>query len=237
VINVFHVQIVKSAIFGKNIKLMKSKYFALLLLTLFSCTYQNNKIDNAGIEKVIYINKDIIVAPGESLVIPKGTTYIFKDTSKIVIEGSLFINGTYEKPVVFKPNDTSSTWGGMLFKGNGSNTALIKNATFNNGRIYSTDFNIHIDSCTFTNNALLDQFDALIRVFRGSVSIENSKFSSNNTGEGCLIHKIVDNLAKVENCMFNQVSDAVEFLGVKNNGFILNNLITNITQPSGDGID
>lgn len=215
---------------------MKSIIYLFIILLFFtSCEQQKFETrDN----NFINVDSDIIVSKNDTLIISKGTTYIFHDTSKIIVEGNIFVNGTHDEPVVFKPADSLSGWGGILLKNDfKTGKATIKNSILKNGRIYSKNFKILIDSCIFENNLKLDQFDALIRAFYGSVSIKNSHFTSNNTGEGCLIHKIVDSLALVENCYFYQVSDAIEFLAVKNNGFIINNYISNIKQPTGDGID
>ncbi len=94
-----------------------------------------------------------------------------------------------------------------------------------------------MENSSIINKDSLDNFDALIRLFEGSVQIKNSYFESNHTGEGIIIHNTKLNTTKVENCEFHKIADAVEFINVHSNGIIKGNRFYDIQQKYGDGID
>ncbi len=210
-------------------------YILIIAAGLISCQY-NTLLVNLGQADILYVDKDITVDSGKILEIAAGTEYVFTDTFKIIVKGGLLVAGQVDKPVIFRPQDSLKGWGGIIFD-NPSDSCHLRFAILNNGRIHGENVNLQILGCRFTNNLMLDVFDAVVRVFYGSLLVKNCWVVGNNTGEGFLVHYIVDSPAIVEGCVFKGVSDAIEFLGVKRMGRIIDNEISDISLPTGDGID
>jgi hypothetical protein len=89
----------------------------LLLLFLFSAlplvaeTTLSGKIDDMTIDQSgnpFIITGNVIVPSGKKLVIKEGAILLFKPFTGLLIEGSLSVEGSLEKPVVFtSENDTT----------------------------------------------------------------------------------------------------------------------------------
>ncbi len=209
-------------------------FFFIVTLTIAFC--ESKHIDEPLVGGVVIVNQDIIIDSAETLTIISGAEYIFQDTFKIIVKGKLIVKGDEMNPVVFRPADSLKAWGGIEFD-NPSAASSIEYASFYNGRILGHAVDLSINNCSFYNTLQLEQFDAVVRVFKGSIRISNCFVKGNDTGEGFLIHEIVDSPAIIENCEFHGTSDAIEFLWVKRQGRISNNKILNIKQKTGDGID
>ncbi len=209
-----------------------------MLGLLSSCIFfSSEKYDGALNEKkIIYVNANIIIDSADELVIRQGTEYIFEDTFKIIVQGVLKVEGQKNNPVVFRPADSLKFWGGIEFDFP-SGPSSIDYAEFKNGRVIGNKVDLEISNSKFCNNLSLNVFDAVIRVFGGSIIVSNCIFTGNDTGEGILVHELANSPAIVKDCEFYGVSDAIEFLHVKNKGKIVNNKIFNIGQETGDGID
>jgi len=214
----------------------------LILLIGTSCSQQKkyagaeNEIVFAGSASPHHIKKDIVVDSAMKLVILPGAELIFYDTARIIIRGSIHIMGDEGHPVILRPAHADSQWGGMKLL-QPEDSCIFEGMQLNNGLIYGEDADIIIRNCRTNNNFILENFDALVRLFRGSVQIMDSYFDGNQTGEGLLIHETGENNAVVENCEFRGVSDAVEYLNVYQNGVIRGNRFYDIQQKHGDGID
>ena len=213
----------------------------LILLAGVSCSQHD---DYVGAEnEIVYtrhdspyqITSDIIVEKSMKLVILPGAELVFNDTAQITIKGSIDVRGTLEKPVILRPADKAGLWGGIVILQPDDSCSIV-GMHVRNGLIYGEDANVRMQHCKMYNTYNLEKFDALIRLFRGSVHIQGSRFESNHTGEGILIHKTKQNKTLVENCKFYGVSDAVEYLNVFN-GIIQDNRFYEIQQELGDAID
>lgn len=215
--------------------------FFLVFYISSSCT-EKQKYQGAENEIVFtnegspyHIHEDIIVDSTKKLVILPGSKLIFHDTAEIIIHGGLFFMGNENDPITLKPFKSDSLWGGIRIL-RPKDSCIIKGTIIKNGLIFGEDANVRISDSKFYNNYELEKFNALVRLFRGSVGIKNSFFESNHTGEGILIHKTKNKTTVVENCEFQGVSDAVEYLNVFK-GLIRGNKFYNIQQELGDAID
>ncbi len=117
-------QKVKLLAWGQNFKLIKSE------------TIKTGKWTN---EVPYLVHNFAYVDSGQVLTIEAGTTIHFHSNSGLFVKGTLRINGTHEKPVIFKGDrgegsysDLPDQWNGIiLFSGshnNKINHAIIKNA-------------------------------------------------------------------------------------------------------------
>ncbi len=212
-----------------------------MLVACYSCVYEGeyagaaNEIVFSKSDSPYHIKEDIIVDSAFKLVVLPGSELVFHDTTKILINGSIHIRGNAINQVTLRPYKADSLWGGIKIL-QPDDSCIIEGAIIRNGLVYAEDSDMRIDNCSVYNSFLLKQFDALIRLFGGSVRVNDSYFESNHTGEGILIHETNENLTIVENCEFHEVSDAVEYLDVEN-GMIRGNRFYNIRQKLGDGID
>lgn len=209
--------------------------FILIIITSCNFLPPEGKLNNHKSE-VFLIKKDLIVESGDTLIIEPGANYIFTDTFKIIVRGRLIVKGEQNNPVVFRPLDSITGSGNIVFEKPHA-ASCIDYAVFQNVRIFGKKADLSIIGCEFYNTLQLNSFDALVRVFGGSIRIIDCLVIGNNSGEGFLIHGISDGQALIENCVFDGVPDAVEFLAVKKHGRILNNKFYNIEQVGGDGID
>ena len=223
--------------------LIKTASVILFVLLLgISCSQQKkytaaeNEIVFSGSGSPYHITSDIIIDSAIKLIILPGAELIFHDTAKIIVMGSLHIRGEKDTPVKFDPFNEDNLWGGIKLQ-KPYDSCIIEGLTIRNGLIYGEDADVIIGNSSFYNNFSLEKYDALVRLFRGSVQIKDSYFESNQTGEGLLIHETAENITVVENCEFRGVSDAVEYINVYQNGIITGNRFYDIQQKYGDGID
>ena len=224
--------------------LLKINFSFIALVSFFFCSC-NNSEENIGSENEIvythsdspyHIVEDIVVDSLMKLIVLPGAELIFHDTAEIRVHGSIHIVGTKENPIILKPFEADSLWGGVKLL-QPDDSCIFKGVTIINGLIYGENADVIVSDYSAFNNYPLDKFDALIRLFYGSVQIQNSYFESNHTGEGLLIHDIKENVVLIENCEFHGVPDAIEYLRIGNNGIIRKNMFYNIQQFLGDGID
>ena len=219
--------------------MMRFAHLSLVFIVIIiaSCNFISPQEESKSIKQMVFeINNDLIIDSAETLVFDAGMHYVFMDTFKIIVRGRLIIKGEKNNPAKFSPSDSLNGSGTIVFE-NPVGESSIENAVFHNVRIFGEKVDLSIKACEFHNNLPLSNFDAVVRVFEGSIKISDCYVKGNHSGEGFLIHGIIDSPATVENCEFDGVSDAIEFLGVKRQGKILNNKIYNIDQVSGDGID
>ena len=69
------------------------------------------------------VNETIFVEAGETLTIGPGVKVLFDQGCRMVVDGTLIVEGNATHPVVFDTNETSSLWYGILL--NENSTAVI----------------------------------------------------------------------------------------------------------------
>ncbi len=62
----------------------------------------------------------LTIAPNITLTIGAGSVIVIDPDTTIVVEGTIVVNGTIERPVVFTSEDRSIPWGGFLFEAGGA---------------------------------------------------------------------------------------------------------------------
>jgi hypothetical protein len=62
----------------------------------------------------------LIIGPNITLTIGVGSVIVIDPDTTIVVEGTIVVNGTIERPVVFTCEDRNIPWGGFLFEAGGS---------------------------------------------------------------------------------------------------------------------
>ncbi len=210
-------------------------FFLMVVIAFSSCNYTlKNKSEEEPVR--IIVDKDILIDSTENWTLKPGYEVIFKDTFKIIVKGKLSIKGSKTNPVILSSADSLPAWERIVFD-KPTDKSSIENAIFRNTRIMGHKVDLKISHTKFYNNLQLDKFDAVVRVYGGSIHISDCFVEGNNTGEGFLIHEIIDKPAIVENCEFRGIADAIEFLWVKRQGKIINNKILDVEQNNGDGID
>ncbi len=173
---------------------------------------------------------DVEVMPGVVLTIGEGVEIVFTDAWSIRVFGGIAAQGSAEKPVVFRPDVAIPGWDTLKMI-NATSPCTFNNVKFINGRLDGYYSDISLENVYQYNSNNLTWTDALVATFGGNISVNNSRFISNNTGEGLIFSLPAS--ASVTNSYFYKTPDAVEFLHY-NGGVVKNNVIIN---PADDGID
>ncbi len=101
-----------------------------------------------------YIESDIIINTGVTLSIEAGTTIFFKDSKKLVVNGTLQANGTAQNKIDFKPLD--NYWNGIEFTNTTGNNRLnyctISQSSIWGVKVYNS--NLDIDNSVISNCSL-----------------------------------------------------------------------------------
>jgi len=173
------------------------------------------------------VNCNIEVKNTADLTIDKGVEIIFKGDYRILIRGSLKVNGTKKEPVRFVPDSFTPKWDNIYFH-YATDVCTLNNVIIQNGCIYSQNSLLDFDSLNLNFN-YQDTAYAIPLMYLDitSASIHNSVIRSNGNRQGFIIID-ADNIT-VENSKFFDVPDAVEF-SLVDNGKIINNLINNSTD-------
>lgn len=177
-----------------------------------------------------FVNCNVEVEANVLLKIEKGVEIIFSDSVSINIFGELYAEGTQAEPVTFMPASNLSGWG-KIIPYDATGPCIMKNVKVINGSIDMYFSDVTLQNFYMLNNRDLYWSDGLFTSFGGNIDVKNSTFIGNNAGEGLIF--TYPETANVENCYFNDVPDAIEYLYISG-GTILNNIIIN---PGDDGID
>lgn len=193
------------------------------------CTISENTVLTAENSPYL-VNCNIEVMPNVVLTIGEGVEIIFTDAWSVRIFGGIVAEGTRENPVIFRPDQGVPFWDTIKMV-NCTSPCVFKHVHFLNGRLDGLHADISLDNVYQFNSKELMWSDALVGAFGGNIFVTNSKFVSNNTGEGLVFS--VPASASVTNSYFYQTPDAIEFLHY-DGGIVQNNVIIN---PADDGID
>tara|TARA_B110000211_G_scaffold234738_1_gene305979 strand:- start:650 stop:2080 length:1431 start_codon:yes stop_codon:yes gene_type:complete len=167
-----------------------------------------------------------------ALIIEAGVVVNIGEMVKVRLEGDLIINGTANDPVTFNPTH-SDGWEIFLVHAY-TGRVNIKHAIMNEGRFEFRVKAVRIDNVVYNSNQNLAWNGAFTRIKLDnydSLHISNCELNGINKGEGFLIHNAVNPI--VENCIFDKVPDAVEFIDC------IGGIITNskFTDNNDDAID
>jgi hypothetical protein len=169
---------------------------------------------------------NMVINPNTTLTIEPGVEIHLKKNVVIECNGNIIANGSSENPIVFTPDNTAEYWGHIYFY-EAAKKGVFKNVIFKEGVINSQKTDVSLDYCSVIIDkkpmAFGDKRIDLMYSDHGVVTIKNSSFKGNGFGEGL---NLFFGESTVENCFFDNIPDAVEYIQI-NKGLIRNNLIIN----------
>lgn len=178
-------------------------------------------------ESPYVVSEDVTINENVTLRINPGVEIHLKENVNINCNGSIISTGTSKEPVIFMPDNASKEWGYIYFY-EPAQMAYLKNTILMEGTINSKKTNLTLDSSSILVDKKFmgdgwEKRKVLIYSGDGVVHVKNSTFKSNGEGEGMVLFY---GEAITENSSFNNVPDAIEYIGV-NKGIIRNNFVTN----------
>ena len=125
------------------------------------------------------VNETIFVEAGETLTIGPGVKVLFDQGCRMVVDGTLIVEGNATHPVVFDTNETSSLWYGILL--NENSTAVIDRAIFNNATAAIEAYDCDV---TITNSRFVSLW-ALAPIYadfeeKGSITVDGCYIEANS---------------------------------------------------------
>lgn len=209
-------------------------YAILFILVIASCSSDDMEPtmddDIIVLDGLIQIQDTFEIREGKELIVMPGSEITFSPGAIFVAHGNLTIEGTAENPIKLIAEDPIEDHRIITAK-SGCKVFNLKYTEVIDGLITSYSTDNHFDHVTFSNSKQLKWNDAVARFWYGSILIENCIVNWNNQGEGFLLHNVQNPI--VQNCSFDKVPDAVEFIHCKN-GKILHNHFQNMND---DAID
>ena len=171
------------------------------------------------------VNCNVEIRGSADLIIEPGVEIIFQGNYQLKVNGSLQAEGSKEFPVKFTNSQFIRSWRNLEFR-NTTKTCNLKNLIIENGSIYSVNSSILIDSLVYSFNDTSSDI-GIMYFDKTNVSMYNSTISSNGKKEGFVV--LNANNIVTENCRFNNVPDAIEYVWV-DTGIIRNNKVYNATD-------
>jgi parallel beta-helix repeat protein len=160
--------------------------------------------------------------------------YYFQEGKGIYVHGQIVSEGTKDKPVNFKPENPNISWGSVYFD-RAKEACSFNYTNFYEGVVHSkhTDLTITNSELKIINKSLGEGENriCILWIHHGKLTYKNNIMQ----GKSCVGEGINVNFAKsiVENSIFYDVADAIEFIDV-NDGIINGNKVVNSTD---DAID
>ena len=155
------------------------------------------------------------------MIVEPGAIVLFHGEAKVISNGSVCMNGTVKNPIWIKTLNSEKQ--GMFTLSTSCDSLIMTHVKIENTRIVSKLNKLLLYNISFVNTIKLEWNQSLLTAHGGSFILSNSVIESNNTGEGILCHNI--DYPLIENNIFNNVPDAVEFIQCTH-GRILNNKIS-----------
>ncbi len=172
-----------------------------------------------------YIDQDVVLAEGDTLIIHPGVKVAFRGPYTMEVNGIVHANGSTDEPIIFTRSNWEPRWDGIIFDNitAGTDSSLLINCTFeyayalpssiagrNSGaaiKVIGFD-KLRIDNCIFQHN-LVDQDGTLppsgagIGLWDASIHIKNTIFRYNTAkyGGGLICYDGSDGL--IEHCLFH----------------------------------
>jgi len=181
-------------------------------------------------ESPYLVKCNILLLSGVKLSIDEGVEIVFEDVYSIRVLGEVEASGAAQDPIIFRPGPGVPYWDSIRME-NASGPCKFRYVHFINGRLNALYSDVLLENVYLENTRQLNYWNGLFNSKFGNITVKNSSFSGNNTGEG-LIFSLPES-ALVENSYFYQTPDAIEYLHY-NGGIVRNNVIINCHD---DGID
>ena len=146
----------------------------------------------------VNITGNITINNGVTLTIGSNVLVYFRGDWGITVEGTIRAEGTASENIIFKPQNTSSGWSGIVFSGvnNANDTSRFSYCQFlsgiaknrdggnNGGAIYIDNYNkVTISACIFQNNNAATEGGA-IYLNSANVTVTGCSFSENQSMTG-----------------------------------------------------
>ncbi len=174
-----------------------------------------------------YVNCDIEVQSTANVLINAGVEVIFKGNYRVLVRGSLQVNGTKKEPVSFHPDQFTEKWDNLYFH-YATSKCILKNMNVHNGCLYSQNSILEFDSLTLNFDYQDTAYAFPLMYFDlTQANMYNSNIKGNGFREGIIILGADD--CVVKNNIFYNVPDAIEFVA-SDNGIIENNFINYSTD-------
>jgi len=194
--------------------------------------FQNEVLDCSGgnllwtSDKPIVIYDSILIPKGCTLTIEAGTQIHNYNQSCILVQGSLVVNGTIEKPAVFQGSrldndykEMAGQWIGIHFlpgsSGNIITGAVIKNAVIG----------VQVDSMPSSGTFGLTLKESIIKNMSacGLLNYTAKLYAENNLVFNCGLYSFIGELGGTYTLLHNTFSAQSQVTGRKDPGFYLSN--------------
>ena len=174
-----------------------------------------------------FVAKDITVEATGKLIIEKGVDVVFAESKNIYVRGQIIANGTKEKPVNFVPENANSFWG-WIYLESPKEACSFNYVVVDEGVIQSQRAKLTIENSVLKlknkSQGTGENRICMIWANKGEFTFRNNTMYGNSSvGEGLNINY---SKAIVENSLFYNVSDAIEFIDI-NDGIISGNRVEN----------
>jgi len=169
------------------------------------------------------IDRDIVIPEGVSLTVEKGCDIFLVNGCSVLIKGKLQVNSSSTSPVRFMCAQSAGGW--KLLELDNCSDVNFNACIFSEGRIAYHNTNLRFENCEFIlKNLNLDKEEgrpSIIWGEGGTLVMNHCLFNGNGTGEGMNIHR---GYPVVQNCVFDHVPDAIEYISA-DSGLIIGNLV------------
>lgn len=184
----------------------------LIMLGVLFCAFQSLgqvtiRIDASN--SPYNIANDLTINASDSLIIGPGAEIYLEDGVDIRVYGAISIKGTKEFPVIMKGVDPVLGWG-QIFVETPVDSLIVEHAIIENGRFLVMDCHTRFSDVHFENRQNLEWNHAIVRLFYGSLIVNECEIIGTNKGEGFLCHNIPNPI--LVNNYFERIPDAVELL-------------------------
>ena len=165
-------------------RIIRSSFFALVSVAMLSGTsfatgmpfpaVENGKVLLEEKNSPYVLEQGVVVAPNDSFVVEPGVTVLMGEFAKLMLQGTVKIKGTSDKPVVFCGADSVVNWNGFHIMSSAQpfevknlvvenafrNTVFRSNGVFENVRFANNYYGLWIDEspdvsiahCTMSHN-------------------------------------------------------------------------------------
>ena len=159
---------------------------------------ENNKVFLQEKDSPYVLEQSVVVGATDTLVIEPGVTVLMGEFAKLMIQGSVKIAGTNDKPVVFSGADSVANWNGFHIMSSAQpfeiknltvenafrNTIFRSSGTLENVNFFNNYYGLWVDEspnvtlarCTFAHNRYA------LSVRAGSVVLNGTSISENVYG-------------------------------------------------------
>jgi len=182
----------------------------------------------------VNIDRAIWFEDDEFIRIEPGTEMIFGPKGSLNLQGRFEAIGNADNPITLTGSTDTISHTIIQHYNDDNGVFLMEHTNIHNGIMVTSAVENEFKNVHISNDKELVWDDASIRIWLGTFLFEDCSISSNNSGEGLLVHNV--EAPVVRNCTFYQVPDAVEYL-CSNNGIIANCIFRDMADDAIDNND